>query len=89
MLTVLSVLTVLNVYFLHSVDYVDCVNYVDCVDCVDYVEYVDCVAGKYRQIGITSFGSGLGCEIGMHAAFTRVESFLQWIETNTGVAVEP
>jgi len=45
--------------------------------------------GKYRQIGITSFGSGLGCEIGMHAAFTRVESFLQWIETNTGVAVEP
>ena len=27
--------------------------------------------GKYRQIGITSFGSALGCEIGMHAAFTR------------------
>ena len=45
--------------------------------------------GKYRQIGITSFGSGLGCEIGMHAAFTRVESFLQWVETNTGIAVDP
>ena len=76
----LTILTMLNVYFLHSVDYVNCIY---------YVEYVDCVAGKYRQIGITSFGSGLGCEIGMHAAFTRVESFLQWIETNTGVAVEP
>ena len=79
----LTILTMLNVYFLHSVDYVNCIYY------VDYVDYVDCVAGKYRQIGITSFGSGLGCEIGMHAAFTRVESFLQWIETNTGVAVEP
>ena len=26
----------------------------------------------YKQIGITSFGSSLGCEIGFHAAFTRV-----------------
>ena len=25
----------------------------------------------YKQIGITSFGSSLGCEIGFHAAFTR------------------
>ena len=25
----------------------------------------------YKQIGITSFGSSLGCEIGWHAGFTR------------------
>merc|ERR1712243_391290 len=45
--------------------------------------------GKYRQIGITSFGSGFGCEIGMPAAFTRVTSFLEWIETHTGIAIDP
>merc|ERR1711973_572355 len=45
--------------------------------------------GKYRQIGITSFGSGFGCEIGMPAAFTRVASFLEWIETHTGIAIDP
>jgi len=44
--------------------------------------------GKYRQIGITSFGSGFGCEIGYHAAFTRVASFLEWIETHTGIQIE-
>jgi len=44
--------------------------------------------GIFKQLGITSFGSSLGCEIGMHAGFTRVASFLEWIETNTGIAIE-
>ena len=50
---------------------------------------IQCSAGKYRQIGITSFGSGFGCEIGYPAAFTRVASFLEWIETHTGIAIDP
>merc|ERR1711892_824310 len=45
--------------------------------------------GVFKQIGITSFGSSIGCEIGMHAGFTRTASFLEWIETNTGIAIEP
>lgn len=35
--------------------------------------------------GITSFGSSLGCEVGFPDAFTRVNYYLDWIETNTGV----
>jgi len=45
--------------------------------------------GVFKQIGITSFGSSLGCEIGFHAGFTRTASFLEWIETNTGLAIDP
>lgn len=44
--------------------------------------------GIFKQIGITSFGSGIGCEVGSHAGFTRTASFLEWIETNTGIAIE-
>ena len=33
--------------------------------------YLVSEAGVHKQIGITSFGSSLGCEIGMHAGFTR------------------
>jgi len=43
----------------------------------------------YKQIGITSFGSSLGCEIGFHAGFTRTASFLEWIETNTNLIIDP
>lgn len=45
--------------------------------------------GVFKQIGITSFGSSVGCEIGFHAGFTRTASFLEWIETNTGIAIDP
>ena len=45
--------------------------------------------GVYKQIGITSFGSSLGCEIGMHAGFTRPASFLEWIETETNIQIDP
>jgi len=45
--------------------------------------------GIYKQIGIVSFGSALGCEIGMHAGFTRTASYLEWIETETNVLIDP
>ncbi|XP_017012291.2 serine protease 1-like [Drosophila takahashii] len=37
-------------------------------------------------IGITSFGAEDGCEIGAPAAFTRVTSYLDWIQTNSGIS---
>jgi len=36
-------------------------------------------------IGVTSFGAKDGCEIGAPAGFTRVTSYLDWIEANSGV----
>jgi len=45
--------------------------------------------GVHKQIGITSFGSASGCEKGWHAAFTRPTSYLQWIETETNVQIDP
>ena len=45
--------------------------------------------GIYKQIGITSFGSSLGCEIGSHAGFTRVASYLQWISEKSGLVIQP
>jgi len=44
--------------------------------------------GRYKQVGITSFGLVFGCEVGLHAAFTRTTSYLQFIETNTGLLIE-
>lgn len=37
-------------------------------------------------IGVTSFGSIDGCEIGAPAGFTRVTSYLDWIKNNSGVS---
>lgn len=45
--------------------------------------------GRYKQIGITSFGLVFGCELGLHAAFTRTTSYLEFIETNTGLMIDP
>lgn len=36
------------------------------------------------QIGVSSFGSNKGCEKGMPTVFTRVSSYLDWIESQTG-----
>merc|ERR1711862_606456 len=33
--------------------------------------------GRMKQIGITSFGLAFGCELGLHAAFTRTTSYLE------------
>ncbi|XP_065358290.1 serine protease 1-like [Calliphora vicina] len=38
------------------------------------------------QVGLTSFGSASGCAKGLPAAFTRVTSYLSWIEANTGIS---
>merc|ERR1711887_168420 len=50
---------------------------------------IDSEIQPYKQIGITSFGSSLGCEIGFHAAFTRTANYLEWIETETNLAIDP
>ena len=44
--------------------------------------------GMYKQIGVTSFGSIVTCESGIPAGFTRVASYLMWIETVTGILIE-
>ncbi|XP_039966890.1 brachyurin-like [Bactrocera neohumeralis] len=37
-------------------------------------------------VGATSFGFGLGCEVGWPGVFTRITSYLDWIEEKSGVA---
>ncbi|XP_076042129.1 brachyurin-like [Oratosquilla oratoria] len=39
--------------------------------------------------GVVSFGSSAGCEEGYPDAFTRVTEYLDWIETKTGIAIDP
>jgi len=41
--------------------------------------------GIYTEVGIVSFGASAGCQLGYPAAFTRVNSYLDWISSNTGV----
>ncbi|XP_030567789.1 brachyurin-like [Drosophila novamexicana] len=36
-------------------------------------------------IGATSFGIALGCEVGWPGVFTRITSYVDWIEEHTGV----
>jgi secreted trypsin-like serine protease len=43
---------------------------------------------KLIQVGIVSFGSQSSCQRGYPTVFTRVTNFLDWIETNSGVAVQ-
>ena len=44
--------------------------------------------GMYKQVGVTSFGSIVTCESDIPAGFTRVASYLMWIETVTGIVIE-
>jgi secreted trypsin-like serine protease len=46
------------------------------------------IDGAYTQIGVVSFGAAAGCELGYPAGFARVTSFLDWIETNSGIHIE-
>ncbi|XP_034133988.1 brachyurin-like [Drosophila guanche] len=41
--------------------------------------------GSNTLIGATSFGIAFGCEVGWPGVFTRITSYLDWIEANTGV----
>jgi len=45
--------------------------------------------GQYTQVGVTSFGVSFGCEVDAPAGFTRVTSYLDWIETITGIMIDP
>ncbi|KAI4466680.1 chymotrypsin-related [Holotrichia oblita] len=40
-----------------------------------------------KQIGIVSFGLALGCEIGWPSVYTRVTSFLDWIEAHSDAVI--
>ena len=44
--------------------------------------------GMYKQVGVTSFGSIVTCESDIPAGFTKVTSYLMWIETVTGIVIE-
>merc|ERR1711931_33018 len=39
----------------------------------------------WNQVGIVSFGSSAGCEVGYPAGFTRTECYLDWIKSETGM----
>jgi secreted trypsin-like serine protease len=43
--------------------------------------------GRYTEVGIVSFGADEGCTLGYPAAFTRVTSYLDWIESTTGIII--
>ncbi|XP_037045225.1 brachyurin-like [Bradysia coprophila] len=36
-------------------------------------------------IGVTSFGHAAGCDMGLPQGFSRITSYLKWIEDNTGI----
>merc|ERR1712013_336267 len=40
---------------------------------------------KWKQVGIVSFGASAGCEVGYPAGFSRVEYYLDWISSETGM----
>ncbi|XP_069688735.1 brachyurin-like isoform X3 [Periplaneta americana] len=41
----------------------------------------------YIQIGVATFTAGAGCEAGYPAGFTRVTSYLDWIQSHTGIII--
>jgi len=42
-------------------------------------------SGKWNQVGVVSFGSTAGCEVGAPAGFTRTEYYLDWISSNAAI----
>merc|ERR1712007_390840 len=42
----------------------------------------------YEQIGIVSFGSAAGCEIGAPAGFSEVAKYIDWISSVTGLKLK-
>jgi secreted trypsin-like serine protease len=44
-------------------------------------------SGLYTLVGIVSFGSKYGCLYGYPVAFTRVTSYVNWIQSYTGITI--
>lgn len=44
--------------------------------------------GSPVQVGIINFGSSLGCERGFAQVNVRLTSYLDWIQTNTGIVIQ-
>ncbi|XP_014100179.2 serine protease 1-like [Bactrocera oleae] len=44
------------------------------------------LASSKVLVGVTSFSSNEGCSLGYPAAFTRLTSYLDWIEQETGIS---
>jgi secreted trypsin-like serine protease len=45
------------------------------------------VNGVHNQVGVVSFGSSAGCEVGLPAGFSRVSYFAEWISSVTGLVI--
>lgn len=45
--------------------------------------------GQTKQVGIVSFGIALGCSVGFPHAYTRITEYLDWIEVNSNVVIQP
>jgi len=45
------------------------------------------VSSTGKQIGLVSFGIALGCEVGWPSAYTRITSFVDWIQQNSDVVI--
>ncbi|KAJ4436544.1 hypothetical protein ANN_16575 [Periplaneta americana] len=43
--------------------------------------------GGYIQVGVVSFVAAIGCEAGYPAGFARVTSYLDWIQSHTGIVI--
>lgn len=47
------------------------------------------MSGRRVIVGIVSFGAQLGCTLGFPAGFTRVTSYLDWINEHKDLAYVP
>jgi secreted trypsin-like serine protease len=45
--------------------------------------------GTWTLVGVVSFGSSSGCDIGHPTGFMRTSRFLAWINSITGIPVRP
>lgn len=43
--------------------------------------------GVHTQLGIVSFGAAKGCELKLPTAYTRLASFLDFVEDTTNIAI--
>ncbi|KAF2887151.1 hypothetical protein ILUMI_19022, partial [Ignelater luminosus] len=43
--------------------------------------------GQKVQYGVVSFGIAFGCELGWPSVFTRVSSYVKWINRKTGIPI--